>query len=364
MEYTVRELNLIWLDCFDFMTYSKKTQMIKAYGIDRDIRKSLPKDMIPALQDFLTQQELNKLNSCADDEFLQDVLKKYQDKNVVLVTIYSTQYPALLRETDNPPYILYCKGNVDLLSTRCIAIVGTRRPSDYGRVVTKSYAKALAEAGLTIVSGLANGVDTIAHEEAISAGGKTIAVLAGGFDHIYPASNYALSEEIASDHLLVCESRPEVQPMNYMFPIRNRILAGLSEAVLITEAQENSGSLHTKNYAVDYGRDLYVVPGKITSLESKGCNKILKEMQGAITLDPSDVLEAMHIVKQENTENNNFQLDFNESNILRYTMSDKKSYQAIMDYTGLAPQQLNAILLSLQIRGLIEKLPGNFYLSN
>ena len=364
MEYTIRDKNLLWLDCFDFMTYSKKTALLKAYGQDVDLREKLSKEMIPALQDILSKEELAKLNACKDEDFLNLKLKSYQDKGVVVITIYSTQYPALLREIDNPPYVLYCKGNLDLLSTRCIAVVGTRRPSDYGKVVTKNYAKELAQAGLTIVSGLAHGVDTIAHEEAIAVGGKTIAVLAGGFDHIYPTSNFGLSETIAKEHLLVCENRPEVAPMNYMFPIRNRVLAGISEAVLITEAQENSGSLHTKNYAVDYGRDLYVVPGKITSLESKGCNKILKEMQGSITLDPSDILEEMKIIKQENTGKDNFQLDFNESNILRYTMSEKKSYQDLMDYTGLAPQQLNAILLSLQIRGLIEKLPGNFYLSN
>ena len=356
MEYTARDYNLIWLDCFDFMTYAKKAALLKAYDTYKDIRQLLPSEMIPALEDILSNEELAKLNACKDEDFLQQKMHYYQMQDIVVLTIYSTQYP--------PPFVLYCKGNLDLLSTRCIAIVGTRRATDYGKVVTKNYASKLAKAGLTIVSGLAHGIDTYAHEAAIEAGGKTIAVLAGGFDHIYPASNFALSEKIAKEHLLVCENRPDVAPKNFMFPIRNRILAGLSEAVLITEAQENSGSLHTKNYAVDYGRDLYVVPGKITSLESKGCNKILKEMQGAITLEPEDILEAMHLIKQENAENNNFQLDFNESNILRYTLSEKQSYQAILDYTGLPPQQLNAILLSLQIRGLIEKLPGNFYLAN
>lgn len=363
--YLQSDLNILWLDSFDFMTYTKKAEFIKLIDISKDIRANL-KDY-NKFEKVISQDDFLKLKLLSDDQYIIDILTKYKDDGIDIITIYSHDYPIKLKEIDSPPFILYCKGDTTLLHSKSIAIVGTRKPTDYGKIVTKMYTKALANAELTIISGLAYGVDTLAHEETLRNDGKTIAVLAGGFYNIYPASNINLAKKIAKNGLLICESKPSCVPVAYLFPYRNRILAGLSDGVLITEARENSGTIHTKNYAVDFGRDLYVVPGKITSLESKGCNNILKEMQGAITLSPNDILESFGILpnnNKNNKETNNFQFGFEESAIVNFVRSDKKTYQEILEHTKLSPQQLNAILLSLQVRSIIEKVEGNSYIAN
>ena len=172
-----------------------------------------------------------------------------------------------------------------------MAIVGTRRASRYGKDVTEQFASSLARAGVTIVSGLADGVDTFSHQACLNVKGKTIAVLGGGINNIYPATNTNLANKIVeSGGLILSEYRPNEKPQTYYFPIRNRIIAGLSKAVLITEATEKSGSMHTKNYALDYGREVFAVPGRINDIYSTGCNKIIKSCQSAIALDPNDIL--------------------------------------------------------------------------
>lgn len=201
-------------------------------------------------------------------------------------------YPNLLAEIHDPPGRLYCRGNVELLNSPCLAVVGSRKITDYGRRAVGHFVPELASQGFTIVSGLALGVDAAAHEATLSSGGRTIAVLAGGVGDadIYPRSNYHLAKKIIrGGGLIVSECPNGTKPAKYMFPARNRIISGLSQGVLVVEADEKSGALITADFAVNEGRDVFAVPGSIFSPRSSGPNKLIR-LGAKSVASPSDIL--------------------------------------------------------------------------
>lgn len=356
---TVDEKNIIWLDLFEFLSYSKKNKLIEAVGIGNDLRKEFLKNN--KINEILSNEEINKMAICLHDEFLNLKLQKYAEDGVQCVTYFSPDYPYLLKEIASPPLCLYCKGNVQLLNTTCVGVVGTRKPTDYGLVVTKQYVKELTDVGVTIVSGMATGIDTIAHKGALENQGSTIAVLAGGFNHIYPASNRAMFNELSKSNLVVTEHNPTVKPETYFFPVRNRIIAGLSKAVLVTEAGEKSGSLHTINYATEFNREIFAVPGKINSPMSKGTNAIIQNLQGCVTLSPQDILNSLNLSKDENKKQNK-QLDINTQLILDFISAEKKTLQEIVDHTNMSVKELNSKLIEMEMDGLVVKLANNSYI--
>lgn len=355
---TVQDKNILWLDLFEFLTYQKKIKLLESVEKGIDIRQCFLSNA--KIKEILTNEEFNKMALCLHEEFLAIRLKKYEEDNILCITFYNENYPYILKEISTPPLCLYCKGNIQLLNTTCIGIVGSRKPTEYGVVVTKQYAKELVEADITIVSGMASGVDSVAHKEAIDNQGKTIAVLAGGFNYIYPASNFSLFKELTKNNLVVTEHNPNVKPEAYYFPIRNRIIAGLSKGVLVTEAGEKSGSLHTINYATEFNREIFVVPGRINSPMSKGSNAIIQNLQGSITLSPEDILQTLNI-KKENKTNSSIQLDINSQLVLDYIQTEKRTFQEIADHTNLPVQELNTILIELELDGLVIKFANNSY---
>jgi len=357
---TIEDKNILWLDLFEFLTYQKKIKLLQTIDKGIDIRQCFLSNV--RIKEILTHEEYSKMALCLHDEYLAIRLKKYEEDNVICITFYNENYPYLLKEISSPPLCLYCKGNVQLLNTTCVAIVGTRKPTDYGVVVTKQYAKELVDADVTIVSGLASGVDTISHKQALENQGKTIAVLAGGFNYIYPASNFSLFKELTKNNLVISEHNPTVKPEAYYFPIRNRIIAGLSKGVVATEAGEKSGSLHTINYATEFNREIFAVPGKINSPMSKGTNAIIQNLQGCVTLCPQDVLKTLNIKTEKTATNSTIQLDINSQLVLDYIETEKKTFQEIADYTKLSVKELNAILIELEIEGLVVKFANNSYI--
>lgn len=359
---TAEERNIIWVNNFDFLSYVKKAKILSIFNIDDDVRLIFQTKRLQLLT-FLSQKEYDKMTLHLSDEEFYKLIDYYAINNIELVTLLSPRYPESLKEIDTPPLCLYCKGNTELLNTLGCAIVGTREITEYGKVVTKQFAKPIAEAGITIVSGLACGVDTIAHQTALDVEGSTIAVIAGGFNHVFPASNHGLYRKMIENNLVVTESKPNVTPSSFLFPTRNRIIAGLSRAVLITEAGERSGALHTKNYAVDYGREVFAIPGRITSEKSKGTNAIIKQCQASLVVSPTEILNFLGVTEKKNNKKPTIQLDMDEQTILNYILSEKKTYQEILDYTHFKPNQLNILLLNMQMKGLIEKLMGNSYIA-
>lgn len=355
----IEEKNIIWLDIFEFLTYSKKDKILKAFDKGEDIRKGFLKNQ--KIKDILNEQEIRKMAICLEDRFLERNLDEYKALGVECVTIYHEKYPSLLKEISTPPFCLYCKGNIDLLNTLCVGIVGSRKPTEYGLVVTKQFAKQLVQNNVTIVSGMAVGVDSIAHKTALEENGNTIAVLGGGFKHIYPAINSSLARKITENNLLVSEYNPNIKPEVYYFPARNRIIAGLSQGVLVTEAGIKSGSLKTIDFAIEFNRDVFAVPGRINSEMSKGTNNLIKNLQGCAVTDADDILKALNI-SVEQDKKPELQLDINAELILKFIQTEKKTFQELADLTGIPAKELNTILMELEMEGIITKLSGNSYL--
>lgn len=358
---TNSDKNILFLDNAIELSHHKKAKIISMFDIEMDLYANFDK-IEPQLMQILTPKELSALKHSAKQN-LDQIIAGYERDNIKTITIYSPYYPEMLKEAIDPPWCLYCKGNIDLLNSDCIGVVGTRKISDYGRVVTAMFCKEFARAGLTIVSGMALGVDTVAHNTAIENQGATIAVMAGGFNHIYPSANFGLYKQICQNGLVITEYPPNAEPLAYNFPVRNRIIAGLSRGVLITEAGEKSGALHTKNYAVDCGREVFAIPGKITSSESEGTNKIIKQCQACLVIKPSDVFDVLNIKLQEIDKKPSQQLDITTTSILNYILAEKKTFQEIADFTQLPTRELNNKLMEMQMDGLIIKLAGNSYIS-
>lgn len=202
----------------------------------------------------------------------------YKKHRITPIPFTHLLYPKQLLLLIDPPAVLYTKGNIGVLAESFkVAIIGSRRATIYSEKAMSQIVPPLVKNNIVIVSGLAKGADTIAHEAAIDYGGKTIAVLGHGFFHLYPKENHRLAEEIASNHLLITEYPPYVKPERWTFPMRNRIISGLSDAVVVTESMEKSGTMSTVEHALDNGKEIYAVPGPITSALSIGPNRLIDE---------------------------------------------------------------------------------------
>ncbi|MFD1204136.1 MULTISPECIES: DNA-processing protein DprA [Sporosarcina] len=215
-----------------------------------------------------------KLSKCANTPFAQ----LYEQQLIIPLPYSHSNYPEALRKLIDPPAVLYIKGDISLLQIRTkIAIIGSRKATDYSRKAMSYIVPPLVQNGIAIVSGLAKGADTMAHEAALLYGGKTIAILGHGFFHLYPKENEKIAKTLSKEHLLLTEYPPYLSPARWTFPMRNRLISGFSDAVIITESEEKSGTMSTVEHALDHGKDIYAVPGPITSSLSFGPNKLIEE---------------------------------------------------------------------------------------
>ncbi len=311
-------------------------------------------------EEVLSAEEVKKLRAGFDLQALNSSVENIQRSGIKILTIFSEEYPQKLIDLPDRPLILYCKGNLNLLKMRGIAMVGTRMPTNYGKIITEKFAKTIAENNFVVVSGLCYGVDTISHKATLSVGGKTIAVVGSGFNNIYPATNNALADEIAEKGLLMSEYPPSFQAKKYTFPRRNRIIAGLSDGVLITEAGLKSGTVHTKEYALEYGRDLFAVPGNINSGKSELTNHMIKTAQAECVTSPEDILNYYGVEKQAKA-NKYISLNMEEQMIVNLLDDGEKDFDFLSQKTKIPTNILSSCLTTLEIRGLIKKLPAQTY---
>ncbi len=293
------------------------------------------------------------------------VINQYVDelnaKKIDVLTIFDEDYPELLKEIQDSPIILYLKGNRDLLKTDCISIVGSRNMTRYGQSVTEKFARELTSAGFTIVSGMARGIDTASHKATIDNNGNTIAVLGSGIDVVYPAENNALYEEIVKKGLVISEYPSGAKPNNYQFPERNRIIAAMSIGTLVTEAGLKSGSLITANLALEYGRELFVVPSNINSKYGEGCNELIKNASGALTTSLNDILTALGVSKRLEEAPSSMQLDYVQELILDKLSHGEAHIEELIEISQLPLTGIMSILTEMELFGLIKKLPNNMY---
>ncbi|WP_071459431.1 DNA-processing protein DprA [Bacillus massilinigeriensis] len=226
---------------------------------------------------------------------LSEILANYEENHIEVITIFDKKYPKQLKTIYQPPWVLFAKGNLSMLEdTFLLGVVGSRNASCYANKALARVLPGIIEAKGSIVSGLARGVDTIAHKETIRLGGKTIAVIAGGFQHIYPKENKGLAEYMMQKHLLLSEYPPDTRPEKWHFPQRNRIISGLSRGVLVVEAGRRSGSLITADFALSEGREVFAIPGTIDDARSLGANWLIQ--QGAkLVASHDDILEEIKL---------------------------------------------------------------------
>lgn len=299
--------------------------------------------------------------SSVDYDAALAVAQDAERRGMTIVTIVDALYPQALRELDCPPLALYCKGDLSLLGDRHkLAVVGTRRPTRYGKDVTQAFVKELCRSGCTIVSGLARGVDACAHRTALECGGRTIAVVATGLDLVYPAENLTLATQIASCGLIVGEYPPGTPPMAFRFPERNRIVSGLSEGVLISEAGLKSGSMITADCAVDQGRELFVVPGSIFAPQSAGCNLKLKELQACLVTCPQDIAQTLGLDRGD-AQTETCQPTLQQQALLDLIGDDETHFADLLEKSGQSVSELSALLGEMELLGMIRKLSGNRY---
>lgn len=360
--YNKEELSIFWLSLFDKVT-NKKLGQLKDIGVGLNhLRENLSsyKDEVVKVVGLETYANL-KLSS--SDAFIKKMVDKLAQVGAKFTTVESDDYPMMLKDIEDFPYILYYKGDISLVGGKNIAVVGTRKPTRYGQIVTKQFTKDLVTAGCTIVSGGARGVDSIAIREALDLGSKPIVVLGSGVDVVYPPENKALFDEVVKAEGLIMSEHPLKTPPNaYNFPLRNRIISGLSLGVLVTEAGVKSGTMITADYALNQGKEVFLVPGNINSLTSQGTNNMLKEGYGNLVTEPNDIL-SHYKINQVVAEKEPVQLDYNESLIMEEIKKNGEvHFEQLLKVVGFTDvNELNNLLFNMQIKGLIVKLPGNFY---
>ena len=295
---------------------------------------------------------------------LEGELAKLSKAAIKIITLLDDDYPPLLREIYDPPPVLYVRGNLRPLAPK-IAVVGTRLMTVYGHQVTESLTRDLVGTGLTIVSGLARGVDAMAHRTALAAGGETIAVLGSGLNQVYPPENKHLAEEIAQQGAVISEYPPAVEAARGTFPARNRIISGLSLGVVVTEAGEDSGSLITANSAAEQGRLVFSVPGPVNSRQSAGANSLIKVGAKLVT-STEDILDELNlaekIVPQEMVAIK--PANSTEGKILETLTAEPTHFDDLVRTTKLPAGKLGSALTVMVISGKVADLGGNFYARN
>jgi len=293
---------------------------------------------------------------------LEDDYRLIQKHNVKLIKYTDPSYPDSLKNISDPPFLIYLRGELKKEDEKAVALVGTRRATAYGKIAAKKLARELARAGLTIVSGMARGIDTCAHEGALEEGGRTIAVLGCGVDIVYPPENNSLMKEIIDHGAVISEFSLGTKPFARNFPRRNRIISGLSRGVVVVEAPLKSGALITADFALEQGKEVFAVPGIITSPYSKGTNRLLKE--GAkVVEDAADVLEEIGVsfsdIKISSFDN---QLSFEEKIVLDELTAKPSHIDELIKKTGLPVGKIADILIKLQLKGMVKELPGKFFI--
>ena len=272
-----------------------------------------------------------------------------------LITYLDATYPPLLAEIDDAPLLLYIRGRSALLRGAALAIVGSRNASVQGQANARAFAQALAEAGITVVSGLALGIDTAAHDGALRGCGSTVAVIGTGADRIYPARNAALARRIAEAGCMVSEYPLGTPPRPEHFPQRNRIISGLAAGVLVIEAAAGSGSLITARLANEQGRDVFALPGSIHAALSKGCHQLIRD--GALLVDSvDDILQALALAPLVQTARATAPVV--TSPLLAILGDDAMHIDTILALGGMTASALSAELLALEMAGVVARLPG------
>lgn len=303
-----------------------------------------------------------------EENSVEKIEEKLEQKNIHTVSLGETEYPKLLAEIADPPHTLFVRGRLPTNNIPAVAIVGTRRHTTYAKQITSEIVRPLASQGIVIVSGLALGIDGIAHSETLSVGGTTIAVLGSGIDkqYIYPSSHRYLAEKIIdSGGAIISEYPPDFSPTKYSFPARNRIIAGLALGTVVIEAPTGSGSLITARCALDYNREVFAIPHPITSLLGAGNNNLLK-MGAHLVTEATDITDTLNLLnlKQTTLDKDPILTSNTETIIWPILSREPKHINNIIKESGLDSSAVNSTLILMEMKGMVKNLGGMNYIRN
>jgi DNA processing protein len=293
---------------------------------------------------------------------LDQELERIEATGANVLTWENPNYPNLLLEIAAPPPVLYVKGSLRESDAWAVAVVGTRRASSYGKEVTRQLADALARNGITIISGMARGIDSVAHQAALEAGGRTIAVFGCGIEHIYPPEHRKLAQQIMEHGALVSDYPIGTPPEGKNFPPRNRIISGLSLGVLVTNAGKRSGALITADYAAEQGREVFAVPGSILTKGSVGANDLIQD--GAkLVAKPEDILEELNLtmIAEQTEARQVLPTDAKEASLLDHLSSEPTHVDEIRQQVGLPIAQVTSTLAMMELKGMVRQVGGMKY---
>lgn len=327
-------------------------------------------ESITTIQGITQSQASQILKINSSENFIKSEFDKFASflykNNTDLITFLDKEYPYLLKNIYTPPLYLYIKGAIAKADLSSVAIVGTRLPTAYGKIQAEYFSSALSKNNVTVISGMARGIDTIAHRHALQNGGRTIAVMGTGMDVIYPSENRNLFNNIIENGAVITEYDYETKPDSQNFPRRNRIISGLSLGTIIIETRINGGAMHTANYALEQNRDVFAVPGNISSKLSEGTNYLIKDNKAKLITNIDDVLGDLNIQKLETTSEEKNLPEFNlfEEKIYQIINDEPKQVDEISSLANINTSDCLANLFGLEMKGVIRQLPGMFFIRN
>lgn len=335
--------------------------LIKHFGDLEIAWKAAPIDLARA---GLNRKVIERIVQARQNVDLEKLWAKIESQGIKIFTWEDETYPQRLKEIDQPPPVLYIRGEYLPDDLFAVAIVGTRRVTAYGRQITEELGGYLASNGITMVSGLARGVDAIAHQTALKAGGRTIGVLGSGVDRIYPPEHRGLAEKMMESGAIVSDYAPGTPPDASNFPPRNRIISGLSLAVVVIEAGETSGALITAEFAAEQGREVFAVPGSILAPQSKGTNKLIQN--GALPLlSVNDLMQALNLTRmgEHKAARKIIPSDETEARLLTVLGAEPLHVDEIRKQTELPIEKVSATLALMELKGMVRQVGGMNYVA-
>jgi DNA processing protein len=357
----------VWLSTIAGLGSRKYMKIINKYG-DPEVLWNLTYAELKNLA-FIPKAVVNQILDTKIKDEVDRHMERIYKNNIKVLTINDDIYPIFLKNIHDPPMVIYVKGNL-IQNEKAVAVVGSRVATPYGLKMAEAISRELTKCGITVISGMARGVDSSAHIGALNSGGRTIAVLGCGLDKAYPPENDKLMKRIEETGTVISEYVPGVVPLPQNFPARNRIISGISMGVVVIEANEKSGSLITADFALEQGREVFAVPGNLSSPNSIGTNKLIKDGAKIVTCI-EDILEEINVFR--NTAINIFEqkelekarifkdLDPDERILAECLFNQPMHIDAIIEKSGLEIKTINAILVMLELKGCIDQLPGKIF---
>ena len=339
-------------------------RLLENFGTAKSILAAPPKELVQVRG--IGKEASRTIANWQKEIDLKAELKKIQTLNIGIITPEDQEYPSLLREIYDPPLVLYSWGKLKKSDSEAVSIVGSRQATYYGKETARKLGFQLANAGLCVVSGMARGIDSAAHEGALAAGGRTIAVIGSGLGKIYPPENQQLAEKISSNGAVISEFPVDFPPQKRSFPQRNRIVAGWARGTLVIEAGARSGALITAAQASDSNRDVFAVPGQIDRPASAGTNRLIQ--QGAkLVMNAKDVIEEMppelqHLTETRAIGRSSGSILSNHEKIIYHALGDHQAHiDELANQVNMRVPEVSATLLKLELKQLIKQLPGNYF---